>query len=84
MQPGPNHVDFTAAEHVFISRCLSLQFQSVSVPYPKDKNNVKAKIDADQKEAVRDIGFVKVYFSIIHTSVRNNACPRQVLIYSDK
>ena len=41
----------------------------MSVPYPKDKNNVKAKIDTDQKEAVRDIGFVKVYFSITNNHV---------------
>ena len=29
-----------------------LQYQSVSVPYPKDKANIKAKVDAEQKDAV--------------------------------
>ncbi|MRC56960.1 hypothetical protein GH877_30355, partial [Bacillus thuringiensis] len=27
-------------------------YQSVTVPYPKDKANMKAKIDTEQKEAV--------------------------------
>jgi len=28
------------------------QYKAVSIPYPKDKDNVKAAIDADEKKAV--------------------------------
>ena len=31
--------------------CCAVQYKALSVPYPKDKDNVKAKVDAEEKLA---------------------------------
>lgn len=34
-----------------------LQYKALAVPYPKDKNNVRGQVDAQEKQAVSFCGF---------------------------
>lgn len=41
---------------VFVIFFSMLQYKALAVPYPKDKNNVKGQVDAQEKQAVSIYG----------------------------